>query len=634
MKASNVFYALIMGLLLVYSYSCQKDEHKVDESKAVAVLTTNEITEIEQTTAVSGGNISDDGGTLVTARGVCWSTSKTPTISDSKTEDGTGSGSFISNITDLEPSTTYHVRAYATNSNGTGYGTTYSFKTLEAVIPTLTTTEISEITQTTAVSGGDISNDGSATVIVRGVCWSTKDAPTIDDNKTENGNGTGTFISNIAGLEKGTTYYVRAYATNSKGTSYGKTYSFKTLNIPTLTTKEITGITQTTAVSGGNISDDGGAAVTARGVCWSTNQSPNINDSKTSNSSGKGSFNANITNLVPNTTYYVRAYATNSEGTGYGTIYSFKTLEAVIPTLTTTKVSEITQTTAFSGGDISNDGGEAVTARGVCWSTKDAPSIDDNKTEDGNGTGVFISSITGLEIGTTYYVRAYATNNKGTGYGSVFSFTIYQTFTDSRDGNVYKFVTIGNQVWMAENLKYLPAVVRPATGSYTTPYYYVYGYDGTDKNAAKATSNYNTYGVLYNWPAAMAGSASSEANPSGVKGVCPTGWHLPSDAEWTQLTDYLGGTAAAGGKLKETGTVHWISPNTAATNETGFTALPGGNRYGYGSFGRIGYDGRWWSASELDATNAWSRYMSSNYSNVTSYNYNKEVGFSVRCVRD
>ncbi len=124
-------------------------------------------------------------------------------------------------------------------------------------------------------------------------------------------------------------------------------------------------------------------------------------------------------------------------------------------------------------------------------------------------------------------------------------------FTDSRDGTHYNAVKIGNQVWMAENLKYLPSVVGPGTGSQTTPYYYVYGYDSTVVADAKATSNYTTYGVLYNWPAAMNEATSSSSNPSGVQGACPTGWHLPSDAEWTELTDYLGGTSVAGGKLKE-----------------------------------------------------------------------------------
>ena len=177
------------------------------------------------------------------------------------------------------------------------------------------------------------------------------------------------------------------------------------------------------------------------------------------------------------------------------------------------------------------------------------------------------------------------------------------TFIDSRDGNEYNWVQIGDQVWMAENLAYLPRVNRVADGSEDAAgsYYYVYGYDGTNVADAKATDNYATYGVLYNWTAAMDGEASSTTNPSGIQGVCLTGWHLPSDAEWTELTDYLGGTSVAGGKLKETGTTHWASPNTGATNETGFTALPGGGRGYDGTFFNIGGYGTWWSATEYSS---------------------------------
>jgi len=214
---------------------------------------------------------------------------------------------------------------------------------------------------------------------------------------------------------------------------------------------------------------------------------------------------------------------------------------------------------------------------------------------------------------------------------------VYSTIKDARDNQTYRIVTIGSQTWMAENLKYLPSVVGPRTGSKTTPHYYVYGYNGTNVTDAKATANYNTYGVLYNWPAAMNGAASSTTNPSGVQGVCPDGWHLPSNAEWTELTGYLGENA--GRKLKATGTIEagtglWYDPNTGATNETGFTALPGGYRGSYGAFVNIGYYGYWWSATEYDTFYAWSRYMYFNGSSVYRSSYDKEVGFSVRCVRD
>ncbi len=204
-------------------------------------------------------------------------------------------------------------------------------------------------------------------------------------------------------------------------------------------------------------------------------------------------------------------------------------------------------------------------------------------------------------------------------------------FYDTRDNSHYNVVKIGNQFWMAENLKYLPSVVGVGTESDTIPYHYVYGYDGTSVTAAKATSNYNTYGVLYNWMAAMAGSSSSSANPSGVQGACPSGWHLPSDAEWSQLTTFLGGENVAGGKLKEVGTTHW--QHSAATNETGFTALPGGFA-GVNNFVSIGQYGFWWSATAYDTSSSWDRDISFLYSNVTREYPVNERGLSVRCIKN
>ena len=213
------------------------------------------------------------------------------------------------------------------------------------------------------------------------------------------------------------------------------------------------------------------------------------------------------------------------------------------------------------------------------------------------------------------------------------------SFTDSRDSQVYQLVTIGSQVWMAENLKYLPSVVDSTTGSEisgfeTELYYYVYGYNDTDVAEAKATANYITYGVLYNWNAAMAGEVGSNENPSGVQGVCPTGWHLPSTAEWTQLADFLGGAPVAGGKLKEAGITHWANPNTGATNETGFTALPGGYRNSLGEYKFMATFGIWWTTSIANETGADVAKISyqSSYLEAPPYNFN--AGLSVRCVRD
>jgi len=281
------------------------------------------------------------------------------------------------------------------------------------------------------------------------------------------------------------------------------------------------------------------------------------------------------------------------------------------PVLSTTEVTEITATTAVSGGNVMDDGGTTVTDRGVCWSKNENPTIDDNKTEDGTGTGSFTSTVTDLEPNTTYYLRAYATNNEGTGYGSALSFTTQEgnnigTFTDPRDGKVYQTIEIGDQQWMAENLAYVPS-----SGNY-------WAYEND-------IANVETYGYLYDWQTAL--------------NVCPTGWHVPSDEEWTELIDHLGGSSIAGGKLKATGTIEagtglWYAPNTGATNQTGFAALPGGALYGIGTFDRIGFGGYWWTATEDGTGSVWVRHMEDDNGSVDRYSYFEELGISVRCIMD
>jgi uncharacterized protein (TIGR02145 family) len=191
------------------------------------------------------------------------------------------------------------------------------------------------------------------------------------------------------------------------------------------------------------------------------------------------------------------------------------------------------------------------------------------------------------------------------------------------EGNFYKTVQIGNQVWMAENLRTtklndgtaIPLVTdNTAWGNLTTPGYCWYEND-------KATYG-NTYGALYNWYAVNTGK------------LCPTGWHVPSDGEWTILRDYLGGESVAGGKMKEAGTTHWQSPNTGATNESGFSALPGGFRFADGSFYNVGGTGYWWSSTEFESYWAKHPYLLSNYSGMFQSGYFKNIGLSVRCVRD
>lgn len=387
-------------------------------------ISTSPISQVSYTSAVSGGNITTTNNIYILASGVCYGTAPNPTVSGNKTTDGNG-GNFISTITGLLPNTTYYVRAYGTQGFGTTYGDEISFTTLPLTVPSVSTGEAGNISNTTAQCGGVISSDGGAIITARGVCWSTNSNPTLANQFTSDGTGVGTYISNLTGLSPSATYYVRAYASNSIGTAYGNEISFTSniVELPTITTTAATSITYTRASSGGNITSEGGAPVTTRGICWSTSPNPTIANNSASAGSGMGSFVASLTSLTPNTTYYVRAFATNLGGTTYGNQQSFNTLALILPTVTTTTISGISSTSAVGGGTVTDEGGSTVSVRGICWSTSQGPTTSGSKTTDGSGTGNYFSILTNLSFSTTYYVRAYATNSVGTAYGSEVSFT-------------------------------------------------------------------------------------------------------------------------------------------------------------------------------------------------------------------
>lgn len=302
--------------------------------------------------------------------------------------------------------------------------------------------------------------------------------------------------------------------------------------------------------------------------------------------------------------------------------------EVTLPVVTTNSVTAITTTTAVSGGIISSDGGAPVTARGVVWGTNPTPTIAlATKTTDGAGTGSFVSVITALTNNTTYHTRAYATNSSGTAYGNEITFTTTNvsgnTVTDI-DGNTYQPVTICNQTWIKTNLnvsKYrngdvIPQVTTQTAWSNLTTGAWCY-YNNDPANGA-------TYGKIYNWYAV-----------NDPRGLAPAGWHIPTDAEWTTLTDCLGGEALAGGKMKETGTTHWTSPNANASNSSGFTGLPGGWRTSTGTFSNIGTHGYWHSeTTTFNTFYVWSRYLNCNFGDVGRYEDTKGQGTYVRCLKN
>ena len=304
--------------------------------------------------------------------------------------------------------------------------------------------------------------------------------------------------------------------------------------------------------------------------------------------------------------------------------------------VTTFEATNVSRFNATVGGSVSKGGGGTqVTERGICWDINPAPTTDDNKKTSGSGWGSFSCNLSGLSPVTTYYARAYAIKDNVTTYGNEINFTTletnfsyYGTVTDY-DGNVYNAVAIGTQVWMVDNLK--TTHYRDGTpidnfsgdwNSISTGAFCDYNND---------PSNSSVYGRLYNWYAV-----------SDPHNIAPEGWHVPSEVEWMQLINYFGGTYVAAGNLKEYGTEHWLFPNLAYANESGFDALPGGRRSG-NLFVDINRFGCWWSSTEYPGTtNAKHLRMYAFEENTLGdlgigsgegWN-NKHQGYSLLCVKD
>jgi uncharacterized protein (TIGR02145 family) len=303
--------------------------------------------------------------------------------------------------------------------------------------------------------------------------------------------------------------------------------------------------------------------------------------------------------------------------------------KATLPVLTTDKIDIQTLSTATGGGTITSDGGGSITERGLCWGPAQGPTTVDRTTSDGKGDGTFTSNLSGLTTNTTYYVRAYATNSAGTSYGNEVSFTLFLKApgpsVSDVDGNSYNSVKIGDQVWVTKNLSTtrfnnnteIPFVSGSMNWDPLSTPAYCWYFEGVWQPWCK-----DNYGALYNWYAVNTGK------------LCPAGWHVPTNSEWNKLFKYLGGPSVAGGKLKAEGTVLWADPNAGATNESGFTGLPGGLRLG-NQFHGDREQGYWWSADQVDqfyiiVNNINFRTGALGASNL----YLKNYGFSVRCLKD
>ena len=371
--------------------------------------------------AVIQCSVTDDAGEAITESGVCYSMSPLPTFDGQHTSDGKGLGTWESELTGLLPNATYYIRAYAKNINGPGYGDQITITTREGYAK-VKTGGISAVTSNSAVCGGEVISDGDREVTERGVCWSTKEYPTINDNHSSAGSGIGSFTCTLNNLEQGVTYNVRAYAKNSAGVAYGENVSFKTLSgPPVVTTLAAKSVTGNSAIVSGTIVSNGGEPIDKVGFYYQAENEYYKKDVQTQLSDG--SFSCQLENLDPDTKYYVSAYATNSRGTGEGKIVDFTT-KSGLPIVSTGSYSDVRSTTAVVTGKILSDGEFAITECGICYSsTNKRPTKSDNVIKSTlREPGQYSCNLTNLEPSTTYYACAYAENTNGITYGTYISF--------------------------------------------------------------------------------------------------------------------------------------------------------------------------------------------------------------------
>lgn len=421
----------------------------------VPVVLTDEVTDIDLTSATVGGTIQSDGRSAITEKGICYGLQPMPTIETAiKIETQTSDTTYRIPLVNLQDETVYYVRAYAVNAIGIAYGNVRQFRTVAPELPTVVTNAVGDIAVTTATAGGTITSDGGGGISERGVCYSTQENPTILGTHTSDGFGSGSFSSQLTGLQPATQYYVRAYATNKKGVAYGEQVSFTTndYTLPVVGAVMVENTKHTTADVSANVSAAADAPITQCGFVYATHTDPQLSDLHVEQTAVNEHISAQLQGLTANTLYYVCAYAINIKGVQYGPAATFTTKAYSKPTVTTGTASDIVYTGFTIGGEVQSDGGQTVTARGICYSESNTePTLEDQVVPKGAGSGSYSVSITGLQPGTVYYARAYATNSVGTAYGEIIQVTTLAygvpTVTTTTASDIdYTSATVGGTV--------------------------------------------------------------------------------------------------------------------------------------------------------------------------------------------
>lgn len=640
MKLIFLLSATILMFLLFYS--CEK-------KATIPVVTTTSVREITTTTAVSGGEITDDGGAAIITKGICWNTSDNPTLENNKTTENLNSASFTSYLSQLTPGTSFFVRAYATNNAGTAYGTSVSFKTLGDK-PLSTASNASEILTTSATLSG-IVNPNSLTATVSfeyGLTTSYGSSVSASQSPLSGGSDVNVSVS-LTGINPGKTYHFRIKSENSLGITYSDDKTFTTLGqIPAITTIDPSSI----SISSVKLNSSVNPNYLTTSVIFEWGIDSNYGNTvipaqSPINGSTSISLSVDLSDLTKGTKYYYQITATNELGTTHTTGLTFTTFD--VPKITTKDISEIKTTSATCGGDILSDFGSPVTERGICWNTSMNPTTSDNKLTGNLGGSSFTMPISNLTPNSTYYLRAYAINSVGISYGNELLLKTYTGTVSDVDGNQYYTVTIGSQLWMSENLKttkynngYPIGTTNPANKDISAEINpkYQWAAGGDEANAA-------TYGRIYTWYAI-----------TDNRNLCPSGWHVATDLDWSNLEVYLinnsykydGSTGYESynkiGKALSYASL-WVSSNVTGSignndfplyrNKSGFSALPAGGRGFQGLFNTIGYQAVWWTTTEdtIDPEVGWARIMNWNTDHILKNGYLKAgLANPVRCIKD
>ncbi len=630
---------------------------------------TGNLSHVFADSAKAGGDVRDDGGAEITNRGHVWGTKEKPDIYnyDGITEEGNETGRFTSQLTGLLPATTYFIRAYVTNEEGTTYGEQVQFKTLHEVIPCpgLETVE-------------DVEGNVYSTVLIGDQCWMAEnlnvtqnpegEAVTrycMDDNVSvcDDYGGLYTWTTTMDGETENNEHESQIQGICPTGWHIPGDEEWKQLEDFLIAN----GYNYDATMEGNKI-----AKSLAAQTNWRTSGTPlgSIgNDLSANNGSGfsalpgrsrleNGSYlqfnQANFWSSTLNEAdsawsrhLHYRSSEVSRKAVEIETAFSVRCVTSPLielPDVSTLPVSYIFEDKAYSGVEISDEGGAAIEVSGVVWSTDEGPSVDDYEgiSKYDNGTGRFTSEIKNLKPTTTYYLKAYATNAGGTAYGEQIEFTTHnpvepcseaETVTDY-EGNVYGTVMIGDQCWMAENLN----VTTDPEGNPLTRVCI----DNDD-------SNCNIYGGLYSWETAMNGDAENDDEM--VQGICPPGWYVPSDEDWKQLSSYLiannynydastdGNKIAAALASKDYWSDSGVHPkgsvgyDLSKNNSSGFNALPGGALNNNETWLEAGENASFWSSTSRNTNDVWHRQLYEEDAYLIRYSACKESAFSVRCIK-